>query len=124
MAQPLNETGMVAARALAILAIATALTMALLPHPPLLPGNPSDKLVHAGTFVVLAMLIAQGWPRVGFWTVLLLLSAFGAGIEVAQGTSIIGRDASAWDWLADMAGTLAVLSPLWLARRLWAREPQ
>lgn len=102
------------ARLLALIAAAVALIMAFLPNPPPLPGNPSDKLVHAATFGVLALLIAQGWPRAGFWTILLPLSAFGAGIEIAQGTSLIHRDASFADWLADTAAialALALLAP-------------
>jgi VanZ family protein len=102
------------ARVLALVAAGIALIMAFLPNPPPLPGNPSDKLVHAATFGLLALLIAQGWPRAGFWAILLPLSAFGAGIEIAQGTSLIHRDASLGDWLADTAAiaiALALLAP-------------
>jgi VanZ family protein len=104
-------------RLLAIVALVFALVMAFLRHPPPLPGNPNDKLVHATTFVVLSALFAAGWPRWGFWRILLLLSAIGAMIEVVQGTRLIGRDASAYDWLADTVATLAMLAVVMLVRR-------
>jgi VanZ family protein len=104
-----------------VLATGLALVMALLPHPPLLPGNPGDKVVHAVTFVVLSLLISLGWPRTGLWRLLLLLAAFGGLIELAQGTSVIGRDASTYDWLTDIAAA-AMLAAVWLARRLWIGE--
>lgn len=106
-----------AARVLTFVAAGVALVMAFLPNPPPLPGNPNDKLVHAATFGVLALLISQGWPRAGFWAILLPLSAFGAGIEVMQGTPLIHRDASFGDWLADTAAILLALALLAPTRR-------
>jgi VanZ family protein len=120
LAEPQLERWRGPARVLAVLATGLALVMALVPHPPPLPGNPGDKLVHAATFVVLALLISLGWPRTGFWRILLSLSAFGGLIELAQGTRIVGRDASAWDWLADVAAASAILALVVLARRLRA----
>lgn len=108
-------------RVLALFAIGLALVMALLPHPPALPGNPNDKLVHSATFIVLALLVSYGWPRAGFWRILILLFAFGGLIELLQGTSFIHRDASAWDLVADTVAVLVMLSLLRMTTRLWSQ---
>lgn len=111
------------ARGFALLAGAVALIMALLPHPPVLPGNPSDKLVHAATFGMLTLLIAQGWPRAGFWTILICLSGFGIAIEVLQGLPSIHRAVDFGDWLVDTAAVAAALFLLAPMGR-WARQGQ
>lgn len=122
MAEPQQERWRGPARALAVLATSLALVMALIPHPPTLPGNPGDKMVHAATFVALSLLISIGWPRVAFWRLFLLLSGFGGLIELAQGTSLVGRDASLWDWLTDTAAVLAMLTLFWLTQRVRPRD--
>jgi VanZ family protein len=103
-----------AARFLFWVAAAFALLMALLPHPPLLPANPSDKLQHAAAFVVLSALAAVGYS--GRWAAIAVgLSAFGALIELLQMIPSLHRDAQLTDWLVD---TLAAAAVLLLFRRL------
>jgi hypothetical protein len=94
-----------------------ALVMALIPHPPgaaLLP----DKVQHALAFGVLGLLGVLAYPQRSALGLILGLSAFGAFIEIAQGTSIINRDADPLDWLTDtIACALAVLAIRWWRAR-------
>lgn len=99
------------------LATAFALIMAVLPHPPQLPGDPNDKLLHAVTFFTLTVLAAMAWPRAGRFWLLFWLSAFGALIEVVQATGLVHRDSSGLDWLADVLAVLLGLAAVGLVRR-------
>jgi VanZ family protein len=63
----------------------------------------SDKLNHAGVFFLLAVLMRLGWRRIGYWKVLVLLSAYGGGIELAQ-LFAIDRSAEWADLGADVVG--------------------
>ena len=74
---------------------------------PLLPELP-DKLVHFCYFGVMALLLAYGLGRRWFWIVLIAVPLIGALDEWHQ-FYVPGRDASAYDWVADVAGaTVAV----------------
>jgi hypothetical protein len=42
------------------------------------------------------------------------LSAFGAAIELVQGTQIVHRDMDFWDWVADTLAVGAALAPMLL----------
>jgi VanZ family protein len=66
-----------------------------------------DKLVHAGIFVVFAVLWTRVWsaPRRFVWTALAGLS-LAVITEVVQGLPVVGRDASVADALTDVAGVL------------------
>ncbi|MFC3212887.1 hypothetical protein [Novosphingobium panipatense] len=66
------------------LALVLAVTMAVLPHPPTLPGAPSDKLQHMMAFATLAVLAVLGHPRVPKLVIALALVALGGAIEVVQ----------------------------------------
>jgi len=100
----------------------TALIAALLPHPPQLPGNPTDKLQHMAAFFTLAVLGGLAYPRLSVLRLLALLTLFGAFIEVAQLFPTLNRDAESADLVADVlaagAGVLAVMG----LRRLLARD--
>ena len=50
------------ARALFWAAAAFAFVMAVLPHPPNIPGNPNDKLQHIAAFATLALLGSFAFP--------------------------------------------------------------
>jgi len=82
--------------------------MAVLPHPPVLPGEPSDKLQHIFAFLVLAVLGRLAYPETKKRVLLLGLMAFGALIELAQAIPVIHRDSDPLDWLADTAAALTV----------------
>lgn len=87
-----------------------AFVMAVLPHPPQLPGEPTDKVQHMLAFAVLAGLAVAGWPDAAGWRLLLGLSAFGALIEFVQAIPALHRDADWRDWLADTGAILFVLA--------------
>lgn len=92
-----------------------AFVMAVLPHPPAIPGQPPDKIVHMLAFATLGALAAAAFPRRSLLVVFLALSVFGALIEVVQAIPVLHRDSDIRDLLADMAAALAAL---WAAR--WA----
>lgn len=95
-------------------ALAFAFVMAVLPKPPQLPGQPSDKVQHILAFAVLAALAAAAYPRARLIKILLLLSAFGALIEFVQAIPVLHRDADWVDWIADTiaAGVVLLLAAL------------
>ena len=94
-----------------------ALTMALLPQPPQLPGQPSDKLQHILAFAVLAALGRLAYPRAPLLVLAAGLSAFGALIELLQAIPALNRDSELADWAADTAAVLAILLAFELVRR-------
>lgn len=100
------------------LAVALAIVFASMPNPMPLPGNPSDKLLHALAFFALGLLATLAFPRVRVGILLLGLCALGGAIEIIQGTPYVGREASWFDWLADLGGAGAVLAIAGIARAL------
>ncbi len=96
-----------------------ALVMALLPHPPEVPGNPSDKVQHVLAFAVLGVLGSLGYFRVSALRLIGGLSLFGAMIEVLQAIPVLHRDSDPLDWLADTVacGLVILLVRWWMARR-------
>src|ERR1700754_1522704 len=91
------------------LAVACAFVMATLPKPPILPGNPQDKIQHITAFVVLTVLAIPAFPRVRLPYIVIGLSAFGALIEIVQAIPALHRDSDWRDWLAD---TVAILGAM------------
>lgn len=91
------------------LAVAVTLTLALLPHPPLVIPNANDKEQHMLAFGVLTLL-ASGYYGLGR-TLLIFISLAGLGglIEVLQMIPALHRDAEWLDWAADCATVLATL---------------
>jgi VanZ family protein len=98
-------------------AAAFALVMAVLPHPPQVPGEPSDKVQHITAFATLALIGSFAYPRMALLKLLAGLSLFGAAIEVIQAIPALHRDSDVVDWLADTAAVVAVL----LVVRWWRR---
>jgi VanZ family protein len=95
------------ARLLFWLALAGAVVLALMPHPPQLPTDRfGDKFNHILAFATLAALAALGWPRAEKLRVVERLSFLGALIEVAQAMPVLHRDCDIRDWAAD---TLAIV---------------
>ena len=90
-------------------AAAFAFVMAVLPHPPHIPGNPNDKLQHVTAFATLALLSSFGYPRAALLKLLLGLSLFGALIEFVQAIPSLHRDSDVMDWIADTAAIAVVL---------------
>jgi VanZ family protein len=94
-----------------------AFAMAVLPQPPHLPGDPSDKIQHIIAFLVLALLASLAYRGVRLAAIGLGLSAFGAAIEVAQSIPALHRDADIIDWCADTLAAALVLALVALRRR-------
>ncbi len=86
-----------------------SLVMALLPHPPHFPGEPNDKIRHIAAFATLALLGSWAYPATRLLK-LLLLSLFGAFIEVVQAIPVLHRDSDVVDWLADTVAAAVVLA--------------
>src|SRR5437762_6087622 len=55
-----------------------AFVMAVLPHPPELPGAPSDKIQHMAAFATLGLLGAWAYAETALLLLLIGLSLFGA----------------------------------------------
>ena len=94
-----------------------AFVMAVLPHPPQLPGEPNDKVEHIIAFATLATLAAFAYPRTALAKLLIGLSLFGALIEVVQAIPALQRDSDVKDWIADTGAVAAVLALVWWRRR-------
>lgn len=107
-----------AARVLFWAAALFALVMALLPHPPEVPGNPSDKVQHAVAFITLGLLGAFAYPRLSTLRLIVALSLFGAFIEIAQLIPELHRDSDVLDWLTDTIACALIVIPVrrWLRR--------
>lgn len=113
----------VIARILMWSAVVTAVTMALLPHPPALPIDAyGDKFEHMLAFAVMALLAAVAYPEVPLPRTAERLSFLGALIEVGQSIPYLHRDCDIRDWFADTGSVLAVLCLYALVRRLAGRH--
>lgn len=75
---------------------------------------PWDKAEHFIAFYALTGLAVAAFPGGRLWIIAILLSAFGALIEIVQGFPIVGRDRDFWDWVADTVAIIAALSPMLL----------
>jgi hypothetical protein len=80
----------------------------------------NDKAQHLLAFAALAIFAFRGWPGIAALKVLLGLSAYGALIELAQSTPLIGGDVEFADWFADTAAVAAVALVVSVAR--WTRQ--
>jgi len=86
-----------------------AFVMAVVPHPPELPGEPSDKIQHIAAFATLALFGAWAYARFPLLQLLVGLSLYGALIEVVQAIPALGRDSDVKDWIADTAAAALML---------------
>ena len=75
---------------------------------------PWDKAEHFIAFYALTGLAASAFPRRNLFAIAVSLSAFGALIELVQGTPIVHRDMDFWDWVADTLAIGAALAPMLL----------
>lgn len=90
-------------------ALLFAFVMAILPNPPELPGEPSDKSQHMLAFVTLAALALLAYPRLPRLWIGVGLAAFGIMIEIVQLIPALHRQCDVRDWIADMLAVGAVL---------------
>ena len=101
-----------------------AFVMAVLPHPPELPGQPSDKIQHVAAFATLGLLGAWAFARKPLLPLLAGLSLFGAIIEVVQSIPSLQRDADVKDWIADtLACGLVLAIAAWRRKAVRERGP-
>ena len=105
-------------------AAAFAFAMAVVPHPPQLPGSPSDKVQHVLAFTCLALLGSAAYPRLAALKLVLGLTAFGALIEIAQLIPGLHRDSEVLDWLADTVAVSATVLAISAWRRTRAAQVQ
>jgi VanZ family protein len=106
------------ARTLFWAAAAFAFVMAVVPHPPEVPGEPNDKVQHVVAFATLALLGSFAYPKTALTRLLIGLSVFGALIEVVQAIPALHRDSDVFDWLADTVAVVVVL----IAVRWWRKR--
>ena len=105
------------------LALAVTLVMALLPNPPALPRQATDKVQHVAAFAALTFLAALGFQGLRLRVIFVRMAALGLAIEVLQMIPILHRDAQAADWLADCAATAATLLLCVTLRWLFPKRP-
>ena len=113
-----------AARLLFWFALAFALFMAWVPHPPPVPGNPVDKVQHMLAFGTLTILACAGYPGADLLRTGERLSFVGALIEVVQAIPALHRDCDIRDWAADTLIVAVVLVIVWVWRKRAARDPR
>ena len=84
-----------------------------------------DKLEHATAFFGMTVWFGGLVAQRRLWVLGLAMSAFGAAIEVAQGTMGLGRDMDVHDWIADSCGVVVALALLLIcvprSRGSWLR---
>jgi VanZ family protein len=96
-------------RAIFWAAIVIAFLAAINPHPPQLPGAPSDKVQHIAAFLVLGTLASFAYPRTSPVYLATALSLFGAVIELVQLIPSLNRDGDPIDWIVDTAAAGLIL---------------
>lgn len=95
-----------------------AFVLAVLPHPPRIPGDPADKILHVVAFATLGILAAFGFRGRSVRFLFAALAGFGALIEIVQAIPMLNRDSELADWLADMAAAIVALGATrWLIAR-------
>ncbi|MGA7673987.1 MAG: VanZ family protein [Rhizomicrobium sp.] len=85
---------------------------AVMPPKDAIPLFPWDKAEHFAAFYVLTVLAAAAFPRRSLLLIAVMMSAFGAFIELAQALPIVNRDCDFWDWVADTIAVAAALAPM------------
>ncbi len=99
-------------------AVAGVLVMALLPAPPRLPTNPSDKFQHLVAFGLLTLVALPAFRSKPLSAIGFGLVALGGLIELLQTIPSLNRDGDLVDWLVDSVAVAAVLLVVVVARRL------
>ena len=99
-------------------AVLFAVILASLPHPPEIPGQPSDKVQHIIAFAVLTLLAWLAYPATKRWRLFVNLSALGVLIEVVQAIPALHRDANLLDWLADCGAVAMTMGVIALAKKV------
>jgi len=105
------------------LAIALAIVVCLAPTDRLpKPPNLSDKSEHFLCYLLLSCWFAGIYPRARYWIIAIGLGVMGVLIEIAQGAMGWGRQADAYDVLANCTGVIAGLLLCWWWLGGWAQR--
>ena len=107
------------ARAAFFAALLVTFYSAVAPPSHALQLTPWDKASHFIAFYGLTGLAVAAFPKARLGVIAVLLSAFGAVIEVVQGLPMVHRDRDFWDWVADSIAIGSALAPMLLC---WWRE--
>jgi hypothetical protein len=105
---------LILARLVFFAAVVFTFYSALIPPRYALQLVPWDKAEHFIAFYALTGLAVAAYPRRNLLLLAVLLSAFGALIEIVQGLSLVHRDRDFWDWVADTLAIVAALAPMLL----------
>jgi hypothetical protein len=106
------------------LALAVVLAVALYPLTIESAGN-GDKVQHFAAFYALTLLGAAAYSsRKALIWLIVVLSAYGAMIEVLQPLPLFGRDRDLLDWVADNIGIAVAVLPMLIAQWRGRRAPQ
>lgn len=98
------------ARIAFVLAAIFAFVTAVIPHPPPIPGHPSDVIQHFVAFATLATLSGYGYRRCSATKLFIGLTAFGGLIEIVQAIPALHRDSDIRDLGVDVVATLLALA--------------
>ena len=80
-----------------------------------------DKVGHVIAFVAITLCVAILRPSQPRWTTAAMALSIGGATEIIQ--SFIGRNGSALDFLADVAGVSLALIVITLKRLVWRDRP-
>lgn len=83
-----------------------------------------DKVAHFAVFFVLTGFLKRA-VKAPFWLYIVILAAYGAGVEYVQGM-LPHRQASFADFVADVAGILSylIISAIWHKRYAKAKQSE
>jgi hypothetical protein len=87
---------------------------AVMPPSHVVQLTPWDKATHFIAFYVLTALAVSAFPKQNLFAVAVMLSGFGALIEIVQGLPMVHRDRDFWDWVADTIAISCALAPMLL----------
>lgn len=76
-----------------------------------------DKAEHFFSFGALTAVLLVALPRVPASRLVAGLIVVGAGLELAQATPLVGREAALGDWLAEAAGVVIAAAPMMMGLR-------
>ena len=100
-------------------ALAFAVTMALVPKPPEVLGDVGDKYQHMLAFSCLTVLASLAYAKALPLRIGERLSFVGALIELLQSIPELHRDCQIMDWMADTGAILVTLAIIIVIRRRW-----
>jgi hypothetical protein len=104
-----------AARLVFFAALVFTFYSAVAPAAHVLRLTPWDKATHFIAFYVLTGLAVAAFPKRNVLLIAVLLSGFGALIEVVQGLPQVRRDRDFWDWVADSIAITSAMLPMALS---------